>query len=162
MQNILLLLPTNNAVDLIEDRLQQCLPVFDEKISRLVMVSPTYRDRHYKDDMTFCERLRSISDNLLPLECIKRFFNGITLCTIGSIFREFLFRDAEENWLEMMPYQCFLVDGASQVSDEDLFRLLNSILFALQEYEKTWPRILLGTLSASSKYTNATSALLLL
>lgn len=41
----------------------------------------------------------------------------------------------------MIRYQYVLVNNSSQVSNEDQFPLLNSIEFASQEYEQTWPRI---------------------
>lgn len=62
------------------------------------------------------------------------FRNGITLCTLGSIYQSFRIRYAEDNLRQMITYQYFLVDEGSQVSDADLFPLLNSISLASQEH----------------------------
>lgn len=115
--------------------------VFADRTNLWVMVSPINRCLQYDDDTTFVERLRANSDNLLPPECRHNFFNGITLCKLGSIFLQFSFCNAEGNCREIMPCQHFLVYDVSQVSDADIFPLLSSIAFAQQEYKQTWSLI---------------------
>lgn len=58
-----------------------------------------------------------------------------------SVHRASPFRDAEENWQDMIRYQHFFIDEEPRVSDSDLFPLLNSISFVSQSYGQTWPRI---------------------
>ena len=141
MPKILVVAPTNNAVDVLERRLQEGIPVYDGHTQEWVNVSPVYR-RYGSDEDGGCRGyLRRQCDLLIPPELRRANAEGITLCTLGSVYRAFPFRDRLDEWTFRRPYQYVFVHEASQVSDSDLFPLFDNIAFLSTPYEERWPRI---------------------
>lgn len=77
----------------------------------------------------------------MPSVYCNDFENGIPICTLGSLYRSFPFRDARPERQNIRPCDYVIIDKASEVSDSDLVILFNIILYSSQPNEDTWPRI---------------------
>lgn len=83
--------PTNNVVDVLEERIKQGLPMFDERTNHWVTNSPNYRRIASEHDTLFRGSLRSTWYDLLQHSCKQPFHDGITVCTFGSVHRTYTF-----------------------------------------------------------------------
>ena len=136
---ILLVAPTNRAVDVLEERLQEGIPVWDLNLNAWTHVIPIYR-RLGNEEINRNERLTRRRNELIPNDC-RALLGGITLCTLGSVYRAFPFRRDARAWRSMVPYQYVIVDEVSQISDSELFILMNSLACSSNPYETAWPRM---------------------
>lgn len=75
-------------------------------------------------------QLRNYHANMLPTAFHEQFRDGITLCTLDSVYQAFSFRDRVWNWQRMRRYVYVIVGKSSHVADENLFHTLNCIEYS--------------------------------
>ena len=136
---ILLVAPTNRAVDVLEERLQEGIPVWDMTLQTWTHIIPIYR-RLGNEEIDRNERVTHRCNEIMPNYC-HAYRGGLTLCTPGSVYRAFPFRRDMRSWRAMEHYQYVIVDEASQLSDSELFILMNILACSSNPYDTSWPRM---------------------
>lgn len=121
--------PTNNAVDVLEELLQQAIPVYDESSNYCINFCPIYRRTGPEYDTDYLAGLRQNREDLLPTACFTGFHNGINLCTLGSSYRAFPHRDRPKDWNDRRPYQYIILDEASQESIPMFSKFSTALIF---------------------------------
>lgn len=141
LQKILVLAPTNNATVLLGERLQEDVPVFNEKINRWLNIVPIYKRLGSEHDTKIRAALRATRDSIIPQSCQQLFQDISTLHTLGSVYRVYQFQHVCHDWTNMIPYKYVLVEKHSKVSYADLFPLFNSNGYTSHPYEQRWTPI---------------------
>lgn len=155
--------PTKNALYVLEERLQQGVPLIDETINRWVMVLPIYRRLGPEYDTPFRPVLRATRDNLFEQSCEDPFHDGITLCALGSVYRMYPFRHATRDCDTMIPYQYVL--GTRPLKCGTLTSSLFSIALRIHRTPTSKEgRVfrLLETVPTSIEYTSTEPTMILL
>lgn len=131
MSKILLVVVANNTFDSLEQRLKQGVPVYDETENRWINVSPVYLRLVHEDETPSPVRFRDALRTLLPVSYQTEFREVIKLLTLGSLYREFPFRDKDEELQRIHSYGYVVIEEASRVFDSDIFQFFNSICIVL-------------------------------
>lgn len=93
MSKMVLLAPTNTEYNILEERIQQIISVFDHTEEVWMSFLPVYRWLGTEEDITSRAHLHETHIDMLPATCHVQLKEGITLCTLGSVYRAFPFRD---------------------------------------------------------------------
>lgn len=83
---ILLLAPTNNYCDVSDERLQRGIPLFGEEEEVWMNVLPVCRRLGIEKGTLSLTHLRDNDADMLSASCREQFREGITLCTLGSVY----------------------------------------------------------------------------
>lgn len=89
LPNILLVVVTNKAVGVLEERLQNVLPVFHDRTKRCMTVVPIQLLLGSEQENLFRACLRATTDNIITQSVQQQFPKGIKLCTLGSVYRAY-------------------------------------------------------------------------
>lgn len=98
-------------------------------------VSPVYRRLRIEDGTPSRAHLRETHADMLPAAFHGQLRDGLTLFTLGSVYRAFPFRDKEKEWERMGRYHYVIVEEAAQVAGEDLFLILNCIVYSAYPHD---------------------------
>lgn len=142
LPKLLLVGLANDALNVLEEWLQQGSSVFDERTNRGETVVPINRMPCSEDDTSLRPGLHAIKDDLIPQSFQQLFHDEITLSILSSVCRGYLFPKASFNWTTVISYQYVPVEKASRVPDADGFPLFNNIAYKSHTNKQRWPRIL--------------------
>lgn len=128
LPKIVIVAPTNNAVDVIEEHILQEIPMFNAEMQQFEGLITYYRLNTNEFEMrtsTQADRLQNIRQRSIINAIIDRLQSGITLCTIGLLYSAFTIQDLPQR--AFRPYRRIIIDGASKVADRDMYFLLEYI-----------------------------------
>lgn len=129
LPKILIAAPENNSMDVIEESLLQVIPLlFNVETQEFERMIPHYR--RIKNEMDMRAELRAVwlkttRRRSFPQAIIDLFQNGITLCSLCSVYRAFLIQYQRQRQLH--PYHRIIIDEASQLVYSDMYVLLDNI-----------------------------------
>lgn len=125
---ILVAAPTNNAINVIENKLLQRILVWNKELSAFVRIYPYYQRLSWEnktvEDNPLIADIERQSRKLYPESVNQRLPNWITLVTLGSVYRAFPRKQDDLLHRAFRNYDYVFIDEVSQVSHDDLFCFL--------------------------------------
>ena len=138
---ILLVTPTNNAMEVLEDRLLRGIPVLHPDGDWRYIFPPyrLVRNEFHTGTPSPLQR-ENIRRRTLryPDQINRNFASCITITTLGSCYRAFQTRNKVPQ-----PYDLIIVDEASQASDADFFPLFKELFIEYRSANIPIPKVVL-------------------
>ena len=159
---ILILTPTNNSLDVIEDMLLEGIPVLDVRQNEWVRCHVYYRRtgnlRVNNASSVVARRVRAQRTRIFPQRFQQLYNNGLVLSTCASSYQAFPppQQGRRQQNVNFNRFTHVFIDEASQISDDDIFVPLEGFCQTMSDYGD-WPFIsIIADNEQKTKFSHAT------